>query len=1199
VRALFVIARFEAAQRLRLLSTWVYFTLFLALAMLWTAAAGGAFRDLSVSFGGQVLINGPRQVAFTCAMLGSLGSVVVAAVMGRAVQQDFEHQMHHFFFSAPIRKTDYVFGRFLGAYATLALVFASIVLGAWLGTFVPGIAPDRLGLSTPATWLKPYLFTLLPNLFIFGAIFFVLAALTRRMLPVYVAAVVMTIGYIVAPSLARDLDFKTLAALIDPFGTTSLIRLTEYWPLADRNLRPVDLEGVYLLNRLLWGGFALLALLLGYWRFHFIGEQDARARGQALPAIPVATPAPLSQSARDTLAVPDFGARGALPLALRTAWGELRELLGNLYFAALALAAVLALCASALDLNAAFGADSYPVTYLLLDLIRGVFAPFMLGATVFFAGELAWRERETRIAQMVDALPAPGWLAPVSKILALVGLQACILLLAMASAMLIQMFKGWFGLAPGFYLQALFTIMLPQYALVAVLAITLHAVVNHKHLANFLLLGWLLGMVVLSSAGLNHPLLRYAFTPHFLYSEMNGFGHYLLRERLYLLYWCGAALMLLALARVLWPRGVDSGWRERLRLARLNLSRPVLAVFGAGLVVCGGGGAFLAWELAAGGYLTTRQSEQLRADYEQRYARFAGLAQPRIADVDLRLALRPEDRALKVEGVYRLENRGAQPITELVLYLQRGADFTPRFSAPHAATLVLADRERGFYHYRLATPLVPGARMAFGFDLGYAPRGLLGLGSETPVVANGSFFTDAVLPRIGYQRSVELSDERDRQRLGLPARARMAPRDDPAGRADPLVGGNADWIGFHAIISTSLAQIALAPGTLEREWVEGGRRHFEYRMDRPMPNAYVFQSARYEVRHDRWQDVAIDVFHHPAHAVNVERMIRGAQAGLDYGSRHFGRYPLRELRIAEFPRTTRQAQAQAAPGLIPLSESGAFGARVDSSSAKDIDYPFFAAVRETAHGWWGLQLAPANTRGATVLTDSLAEYTTLMVLRRAHGPGKMRRYLRHELDAYLYGRAGERQREPALAHNEGQDYVAMHKGGLALYLLADLVGEARVNGVLRGLLEAHAYQGAPYPTSRSLVDGLRQVTPPDKAYLIDDLFDARVLYENRADGASARRRADGRFEVTISAHAGKVRLTDGGEEQPMVLRDYVEFGVDGAGGQPLARERRLLTRAGQKVTLVVDAAPARAGIDPDNKLIDRKPTDNMVSVDNL
>jgi hypothetical protein len=33
------------------------------------------------------------------------------------------------------------------------------------------------------------------------------------------------------------------------------------------------------------------------------------------------------------------------------------------------------------------------------------------------------------------------------------------------------------------------------------------------------------------------------------------------------------------------------------------------------------------------------------------------------------------------------------------------------------------------------------------------------------------------------------------------------------------------------------------------------------------------------------------------------------------------------------------------------------------------------------------------------------------------------------------------------------------------------------------------------------------------------------------------------------------------------------------------------------VTLIVDGRPARAGIDPDNKLIDRKPSDNMIEVE--
>ena len=122
MRLLFAIARFEAGQRLRLLSTWIYFGMFLALAMLWMAAAGGVFRDAMVSFGGRLLINAPRQIALTASFLGCFGVVVVAAVMGRSVQQDFEYEMQHFFFSAPIRKHHYVLGRFLGAFITLAVI---------------------------------------------------------------------------------------------------------------------------------------------------------------------------------------------------------------------------------------------------------------------------------------------------------------------------------------------------------------------------------------------------------------------------------------------------------------------------------------------------------------------------------------------------------------------------------------------------------------------------------------------------------------------------------------------------------------------------------------------------------------------------------------------------------------------------------------------------------------------------------------------------------------------------------------------------------------------------------------------------------------------------------------------------------------------------------------------------------------------
>ena len=95
------------------------------------------FKNATVSFGGRVLINAPLPIMLTASALGCLGVVVVAAMMGRAVQQDFEYEMHPFFFTAPIRKYQYMFGRFLGAWLVLAVIFSSILLGHLFGTWLP------------------------------------------------------------------------------------------------------------------------------------------------------------------------------------------------------------------------------------------------------------------------------------------------------------------------------------------------------------------------------------------------------------------------------------------------------------------------------------------------------------------------------------------------------------------------------------------------------------------------------------------------------------------------------------------------------------------------------------------------------------------------------------------------------------------------------------------------------------------------------------------------------------------------------------------------------------------------------------------------------------------------------------------------------------------------------------------------------
>ena len=193
---LFAIAWFDFARRLRALSMWVYLLLYTALTALGMAAAGGAFAGTSVSFGGdKILIDGPYALAIGVAVLGFTGVTVIGSICGRAVQQDFDVGIHHFFFSAPIGKRDYFLGRLLGAYMTLVLVFAGIVVGVLIGIHWPGVDAARLVASPDwQSFARPYLFVLIPNLLWLGGCFFVLAALTRQMAPVYVAGVIVLVG---------------------------------------------------------------------------------------------------------------------------------------------------------------------------------------------------------------------------------------------------------------------------------------------------------------------------------------------------------------------------------------------------------------------------------------------------------------------------------------------------------------------------------------------------------------------------------------------------------------------------------------------------------------------------------------------------------------------------------------------------------------------------------------------------------------------------------------------------------------------------------------------------------------------------------------------------------------------------------------------------------------------------------------------
>jgi hypothetical protein len=1179
------VAAFEIKRRLRSVSTWIYFAVFLLMAYLLFIAAAGAFKNVNMGMGGgKVMVNAPHTLASLISAVSYYMLLVVASVSGQAVHQDVLHNMQPLFFTAPIGKRAYLGGRLIGALAVLLIIASGIGVGCLAGSLMPFIDRTLVGPNRAMAYLTPYLILVLPNMLFMGAAFFGMAAWLRSMRPVYVVSVLLLVGYLIAGALLAKIENKALASLLDPFGMTAFGRITEYWTVAEKNRDLVPLRGVLLWNRILWTGVGALVLALAARRFRFEhrAEGSGRERSEiALPEGPIAAAPPVP----------------VRPIAWlpRLSWLAFKETVKNVYFLVIVLAGVLFMIATSQLAGLIYGTRTYPVTYMMIELAGGGFGLFTLIIVTFYSGELVWREREARIDPIMDALPAPSWLPFAAKLLALVPVGVVLQLVVIACGVGVQLARGYTHLQLPLYLASA-GLHLIDFMQLCALALFVQTVVNHRYVGYLVMVLYYLVMAFLPVFGLEHNLYRYGGDPGYQYSDMNGFGPYLWPWGWFNLYWSLAAALLALVSALFWQRGGETRFRRRLAEARRRLTRPTLAAGLVGLLAFVATGVFIFYNTNILNEYVARSERQRRAaDYERLYKAREKDPLPRIVDTRVRIDLDPAQRALVARGEYLLRNKTNQPVARMVVSLPEVIKV--RTLTLGGAPAAESDRRLGVHSFSLSPPLAPGDTVKLVFDIAYQPRGFHNGGEQTFVAGNGSFVNNGFLPSLGYDRNREMSDDDDRRKYRLSGRERMADLDDPVARNANYLGEEADWITLEVVACTSPDQLAVAPGHLERRWIEDGRACFLYRSPSKVLSFFSVLSARYAQRRDRWRDVDIEIDYQPGHEYNVARMIASVKDTLEYATSNFSPYLQKVIRIVEFPRYA--GFAQSFPATIPYSESIGFIAQVRPDDPEDIDYPTFITAHEVGHQWWAHQVVGANTQGATLLTETLAEYTGLMVMKHRYGADDLKRFLRYDLDRYLRGRAVERKKELPLLRVENQAYLHYQKGGLAMYALADVVGEETVNRALHALVTKWGLVGPPYPTSRALIEELRKVVPAESQGLVTDLFERITLYENRAEKATMRTLSDGRYEVKVAVSAKKLQADELGVETERPLDDTITVGVLDQRGRALHLEKQRFKEGRREVTMVFASKtpPVKAGIDPMNALIDRKPDDNVVRVE--
>lgn len=1191
--------RFELREQLRSPLLWL-------LAALLALLAFGATSSDAVQIGGgigNVHRNAPSVVITMMTVFTLIGLLVATLFVSNALLRDFELGTAELVFSAPVRRRDYLAGRIGAALLACVTMYLIIALGIFVAQFMPWIDPAQLGPASASAYLWALAVMVLPNVLFATALLSLLAVTARSILWVYVGVIVFLVLYGVSRAVLADLDNVWIATLSDPLGIRALAQTMRYWPAEELNHNLPELSGYLLGNRLLWLGMsvALFAATFALFRTERsgTGRRVGRRRRQAAAAT-AAVPSTAAVALRVPATAPFAQAGAHWRQLLRQVRFDTAGVFRSAPFLVLLLLGIANFVPQAVYGNSLYGTDVWPVTSVMLQSLQNSYSFLLVIIVLFYAGELVWKERGARIDGITDAMPVPNWIPLLGKLLTLIAVIAAFQAVGAMAAIAAQLCKGYFHVEPLLYVKTL-ALGSVFYVLMGGMALVLQVLSNNKFLGYALLVLLLIGQVALSMLDYTQNLYNFGSWPNAPYSDMNGYGHFLPGQLWLQGYWGLFLLTLLLLAAAFWPRGGGNGARQRLRLAGQRLRGAHGVATALALLACAAVGGWIYWNSNI--YNTYRSPDQeldLQARYEREYRKYKDLPQPRIVAVANQVDLHPETQSVRVDAVWTVRNPHAAPIREVHIAMS-GEDGDRSLVSVDLGgqTLLKHDMALGYRIYRLATPLQPGEQRDFRFRIERRPHGLTVQQAQSEIVENGSFFNSSMLPGFGYNEQQQIQDRNERRKRGLGEPTRMPKLEDQAARANTYISDDADWIDFSTTICTAPDQIALAPGYLQKEFRRQGRRCFSYAMDRPMLNFYAYLSARWQVRKARYKNIPIEIYYDAKHPYNVQRMIESTQKSLAYYEQNFSPYQHHQVRIIEFPGYQNFAQSFA--NTIPYSESIGFIA--DLRDPDDIDYVFYVTAHEVAHQWWAHQVIGANVQGATMLSESLAQYSALMVMEQEYGRAHMRRFLKYELDRYLGGRGGERLEELPLYRVENQQYIHYRKGSLVFYRLREEMGEQALNRALHAFLQAKAFQQPPYTTSAELLQFIRAEARPDQQTLIDDLFEKITFYDNRVQSATAHRRADGRYDVTLTLHAAKHYVDGKGKERDAALNDWIEVGVFAKGPSGKERDEKVLalqrihvTTATPTVTLTVNGLPSEAGFDPYNKLIDRVSDDNRKQV---
>lgn len=550
-----------------------------------------------------------------------------AWVFAQPLLRDRQASLHEVMLSMPASLPAILWGRFIGASLVGGLLGASLIAGFiatplldWLSLVPHGSvsSPPWVALAFAWSWL------LFPVGVGIGALYYIATLKLRSVAGAFALSALLMLLWMFAVVVLKGGHISPmLAAALDPSLFTYALGKVEAWTPLQKRTSLLPLTGEFLFNRFIWCVLPVLLLafvLRGVRREAMALERPPRRRkpraSHVGAVIEPVQPPPVESD----------GVSWISALLSETRWQLFHVVRGKALWIGVAI--LLAMGVLGGFIHGVWHAEGpmRPRPELLLPLLNSTLFLVIAFVVAALAGMVWRRDHVDGFDAMLDAAPAPSWLRPFGRVLAVSGIIVGLALVPGIAGMLITALGAPSALDPLTALLYQLLVTAPALLELGLLVVLVHALFSRAAVAYpvsmlltfFLVLNHELGLV-------DYPLYEVGIPAHLHLSGATGWVPWTGYVSALGGYKLGLCLLLAAFSAVLVKRGAEgrlsAGWRDVGR----RLAAPVIAVvvLGAGLMT-GLGIRLHAQLVTLGDYQPRTARDHEDAEWERRWLHSAG-----------------------------------------------------------------------------------------------------------------------------------------------------------------------------------------------------------------------------------------------------------------------------------------------------------------------------------------------------------------------------------------------------------------------------------------------------------------------------------------------------------------------------------------------------------------------------------------------